>query len=72
MEKENELGTEKKVIYSCEEHVEYAMEEIINEKGTPPILKRLESGKLSTKACAYCGKLSVYIVSNEYSHTKCG
>lgn len=59
-------------IYCCEEHVEYALEEVINEKEMPPIFQRLESGKLSTNPCAYCGKPSVYIVSNGYSPTKCG
>ncbi|WAA09561.1 CxxH/CxxC protein [Fervidibacillus albus] len=71
MTKENDLGTTA-AIYSCEEHVEYALEEVVNEEGMPPTLKRIESGILSTKRCAYCGKPSVYIVSNEYSHTKCG
>jgi CxxH/CxxC protein (TIGR04129 family) len=59
-------------IYCCEEHVEMALEIVINESGTAPLLQPIESKELLTKTCEYCGQLAIYIVANEYSHTKCG
>ncbi|MFS8651692.1 MAG: CxxH/CxxC protein [Caldibacillus sp.] len=58
--------------YCCAEHVEFALEEMINTYLTPPQLLPLEEEKLSTSACGYCGKPAVYIVANEHSHTRCG
>lgn len=60
------------MIYCCEEHVEYGLEEMINTYATPPQLLLLETEELLTTPCGYCGKEAIYIVSNGYSHTKCG
>jgi len=57
------------VIYCCEEHVELAMDVIINEKETYPIFEKCNAIHNLSTTCEYCEKPSVYIVSNERSHT---
>ncbi|WP_071435417.1 CxxH/CxxC protein [Bacillus kwashiorkori] len=53
-----------KEIYCCEEHVEIALDVVVNECETFPNIELLKQEKLSTATCEYCGKLPVYIVSN--------
>ncbi|MCU9613456.1 CxxH/CxxC protein [Caldibacillus lycopersici] len=52
------------MIYCCKEHVEYALEEIVNESEMAPILKQVEADKLSTAICEYCGQVAEYVVAN--------
>jgi CxxH/CxxC protein (TIGR04129 family) len=52
------------MIYSCEEHVDIALDTIVDEHGTFPILSKLTVDNLST-TCEYCEKLAVYMVANE-------
>ncbi len=54
----------KKVIYCCEEHVELGLDELVNQMETAPVLSQLDSEKLPTTTCGYCGKPAIYIVSN--------
>ncbi|HLU22138.1 MAG TPA: CxxH/CxxC protein [Bacillaceae bacterium] len=52
------------MIYCCLEHVELALDIIVDEYETAPILQEIESeGKLST-TCEYCNKTATYIVGN--------
>lgn len=44
-------------IYACEEHIDEAMDEIINEKETFPVIS--EANK---KNCSYCNKEAKYEV----------
>ena len=52
------------VIYCCEEHVEMALDVVVDDYEKAPILEKLEKGKLST-GCEYCQKSAVYMVANE-------
>lgn len=52
------------MIYSCEEHVEIAIDTIIDEHITFPILSKIAEKELST-TCEYCQKQAIYIVANE-------
>ena len=54
----------KKMIYCCKEHVEWALEEIINETEMAPEFRQIDVGHLSTTVCAYCGKPAAYVVGN--------
>jgi len=54
---------EMKNIYCCKEHVEYGLEEVINESEVPPKLEEVKE-QLPTVTCEYCGQLAEYIVSN--------
>jgi CxxH/CxxC protein (TIGR04129 family) len=53
------------MIYCCTEHVELAMDVIVDEYEVAPNLKMIEGNneKLST-TCEYCGNKPMYIVSN--------
>jgi CxxH/CxxC protein (TIGR04129 family) len=52
------------MIYCCAEHVELALDMIVDEYETAPILEVLsEEQKIST-TCEYCRNQAVYIVAN--------
>lgn len=51
------------MIYCCEEHVEIALDTIVDEFETFPVLLKLTE-ELST-TCEYCQKPAVYFVGNE-------
>lgn len=52
------------MIYCCEEHVELAIDIIVDEHETFPVLTKVnEEEKLST-SCEYCRNIAVYIVAN--------
>jgi CxxH/CxxC protein (TIGR04129 family) len=52
------------MIYSCEEHVEIALDTIVDEHGTFPILTKIAVDNLST-SCEYCQNLATYVVANK-------
>lgn len=43
--------------YACEDHIDEAMDEVINEKETFPIINKVNDNK-----CDYCNKKSKYEV----------
>ena len=53
-----------KMIYSCEEHVEFALDEIVDKFATFPVMTKLDVDNLST-SCEYCQNTAVYIVANK-------
>ncbi|KAB2330835.1 CxxH/CxxC protein [Cytobacillus depressus] len=53
------------MIYSCEEHIDIAIDTIVDEHETFPLLSKIsEEEKLST-TCEYCRNQAVYLVANE-------
>jgi len=52
------------MIYCCEEHVDLAIDTIVDEFETFPSLTKVEGNELST-ACEYCRNSAVYIVGNK-------
>ncbi|MCI9303533.1 CxxH/CxxC protein [Clostridium sp.] len=44
-------------IYACEEHIDEAMDEVINEKETFPVIN-----EVLEKKCSYCNKGAKYEV----------
>ena len=52
------------MIYCCEEHVEVALDTIVDEFETFPILSKLDVDNLST-SCEFCRNSAVYVVGNE-------
>lgn len=52
------------MIYSCEEHVEIAIDSVIDESYTFPILSKISDKELST-TCEYCRNMAIYVVANE-------
>lgn len=59
-----EIKDEKKMIYCCEEHVDLAIDTIVDEFETFPLLSKVEAEELST-ACEYCQNTAIYVVANE-------
>ena len=52
------------MIYCCEEHVDIAIDTIVDEFETFPLLSKVEPEDLST-SCEYCQNSAVYMVANE-------
>lgn len=51
--------------YSCEKHIDQALDMFVAEQEEFPIMDKVqEDKKLSTK-CSYCGELAEYIVSSK-------
>lgn len=51
--------------YSCETHIDHALDMIVAETKEFPIMEKLkEEEKLSTK-CSYCDEPATYIVSSK-------
>ena len=52
-------------IYSCQTHIDQALDELIEKEEVYPIMDKIaESEKLSTK-CSYCDTLALYVVANK-------
>lgn len=52
------------MIYCCEEHVELALDVVVDDFETAPKLEKLANNQLST-GCEYCQKSAVYVVGNK-------
>ena len=52
------------MIYCCLEHVELAMDIIVDEHEVAPDLKELSKEEQLSTTCEYCGNNAVYIVAN--------
>ncbi|MCM2535639.1 CxxH/CxxC protein [Neobacillus pocheonensis] len=52
------------MIYCCEEHVDVALDTIVDEYETFPLLTKIPVDNLST-GCEYCRNLATYVVANE-------
>lgn len=54
----------KKMVYCCEEHVDIALDKIVYEYETFPLLTKIDVDNLST-ACEFCQNPAVYVVANK-------
>jgi CxxH/CxxC protein (TIGR04129 family) len=52
------------LIYCCEEHVDFALDMVVDEFETFPVLSKVSGDNLST-SCEYCQNRAVYIVANK-------
>jgi CxxH/CxxC protein (TIGR04129 family) len=52
------------MIYCCEEHVELALDVVVDEYETFPVLMKIDVDNLST-SCEYCKNQAVYMVANK-------
>lgn len=52
------------IIYCCKEHVDMALDEIVYECETYPILTNVEEEKQLSTTCEYCRNKAVYMVAN--------
>jgi CxxH/CxxC protein (TIGR04129 family) len=52
------------LIYCCDEHVNLALDMVVNKQETFPIFDKVDVDKLST-SCEFCQKTAIYVVANE-------
>jgi CxxH/CxxC protein (TIGR04129 family) len=52
------------MIYCCEEHVDIALDTVVDEYETFPVLTKITGDNLST-SCEYCQNEAVYMVANK-------
>ena len=57
------------MIYCCKEHVELALDIIVDEHETAPTLEQIEEELNLSTGCEYCESTASYIVGNERSST---
>ncbi|GKU83857.1 CxxH/CxxC protein [Niallia sp. NCCP-28] len=53
------------MIYSCAEHIDIAIDTIVNEHETFPILENLREGEKLSTTCGYCKNIAIYMVANK-------
>jgi CxxH/CxxC protein (TIGR04129 family) len=54
----------RKMIYCCEEHVELALDVIVDDYEIAPKLEKITNPDKISTACEYCEKSAVYMVAN--------
>ncbi|HLO11816.1 MAG TPA: CxxH/CxxC protein [Pseudoneobacillus sp.] len=52
------------MIYCCDEHVDVALDTVVDEYETFPVLTKIDVDNLST-SCEYCQNTAVYMVANK-------
>lgn len=52
----------KKMKYSCEEHIDWALEEVVAEKEEAPILELCTEEEKKKGTCSYCPQPATYKV----------
>ncbi|EDL65394.1 hypothetical protein BSG1_10991 [Bacillus sp. SG-1] len=55
---------EKTMIYCCKEHVELAMDVIVDEYEVAPKLEQLTDNQELSTTCEYCNNQAEYLVAN--------
>jgi CxxH/CxxC protein (TIGR04129 family) len=62
---------EKKIL-SCDEHIDWALDDFVDKYSETPLLNKVENTQNVSTSCEYCQNDAIYIVSNIDSTTKCG
>lgn len=57
-------------IFVCEEHIEKALDRIVDEYETFPVMDKVDNSIGLSTSCEYCQKGIVYMVGNVGSSTK--
>ncbi|GIN21979.1 CxxH/CxxC protein [Siminovitchia fordii] len=52
------------MIYCCKEHVELALDIVVDEQETAPVLEKLKTESELPTPCKYCKNPAEYIVGN--------
>ncbi|MGG1148561.1 CxxH/CxxC protein [Bacillus wiedmannii] len=56
----------------CLEHVELALDIIVDECEAAPVINNVDNSEKEKKTCKFCQNEATYVVSNTDSHTICG
>lgn len=54
-----------KMIYSCEEHIDIAIDTIVDDYETFPQLTKVTEEKRLSTTCEYCQNQAIYVVANK-------
>ncbi|MGG4153281.1 CxxH/CxxC protein [Peribacillus muralis] len=57
-------GEESMELYCCQEHVEMALDEVVYECETYPVLTQVSEEKQLSTTCEYCRNVAIYLVGN--------
>ncbi|MBM7693543.1 CxxH/CxxC protein (TIGR04129 family) [Peribacillus deserti] len=52
------------MIYCCKEHVDIALDTVVDEHEVAPFLKEISSEEEISTTCEYCENPAIYIVAN--------
>ncbi|MFK4998968.1 CxxH/CxxC protein [Bacillus sp. N9] len=52
------------MIYCCKDHVELALDVIVDEHETAPVLEELKVAENLSTSCEYCQNRAAYLVGN--------
>jgi CxxH/CxxC protein (TIGR04129 family) len=52
------------MIYCCNEHIDIALDQIVDEYEVAPDFKKLTNSTELSTPCEYCGKEATYLVTN--------
>lgn len=52
------------MIYSCEEHIDIAIDTVVDEYETFPQLSKVSEGEELSTTCEYCRNQAIYVVAN--------
>ena len=56
-------GSELEMYYCCEDHVELALDIVVDENELAPILEKLEPEKQLSTHCHFCSEQAIYRIS---------
>ncbi len=62
--KTDSKGAEKYMIYCCKEHVELALDVVVDEHEVAPELKEFTQENELLITCEYCNNPAIYMVAN--------
>ena len=52
------------MLYSCEEHIDIALDEQVDESGLPPELNKIANSAQLSTPCTFCKEPAIYVVNN--------
>jgi CxxH/CxxC protein (TIGR04129 family) len=53
-------------LYSCSEHIDEALDEVVDQDELAPIMEKVEDTNNLSTGCFMCGSEATYLVSTEY------
>lgn len=53
------------ILYSCETHINHALDVFVAEQEQFPIMEKIEENKKLSTKCSYCEEVALYVVGNE-------
>ncbi|MBO9131339.1 CxxH/CxxC protein [Bacillus sp. 165] len=59
-------------IKCCGEHVDLALDMIVDEFEEAPFIHNVDNNNDSSTTCQFCQNTAIYVVSNTNSYTTCG